>query len=173
MSRSMMPRSILLLLPVLIFLSACHGHSLRVATYGSPVTGESLKQVELARVLESPDAYSGRTIEIRGEVVEVCQRRGCWIRMAPTGSNNKQGVFVKFTCPIEGERLIPMTALGQPVRVEGTLIVETISEAERRHYASDAGATSEEIGNIVGSATQIRIASGAAHVEGIEVTPES
>jgi RecJ-like exonuclease len=158
---------------VLIFLSACHGHSLRVATYGSPVTGKSLKQVELARVLESPDEYSGRTIEIRGEVVEVCQRRGCWIRMAPTGSNDKQGVFVKFTCPIEGERLIPMTALGQPVRVEGTLIVETISEAERRHYASDAGATSEEIGNIVGSATQIRIASGAAHVEGIEVTPES
>ena len=172
MPRSM-PHTILWLLPVLIFLSACHGHSLRVATYGSPVTGESLKQVELARVLESPDAYSGRTIEIRGEVVEVCQRRGCWIRMAPTGSNNKQGVFVKFTCPIEGERLIPMTALGQPVRVEGTLIVETISEAERRHYASDAGATSEEIGNIVGSATQIRIASGAAHVEGIEVTPES
>ena len=166
-----MSRSILLLLPVLIFLSACHGHSLRVATYGSPVTGESLKQVELARVLESPDEYSGRTIEIRGEVVEVCQRRGCWIRMSPTGSNDKQGVFVKFTCPIEGERLIPMTALGQPVRVEGTLIVETISEAERRHYASDAGATSEEIGNIVGSATQIRIASGAAHVEGIEVTP--
>ena len=172
MPRSM-PHSILWLLPVLIFLSACHGNGLRVATYGSPVTGESLKQVELARVLESPDAYSGRTIEIRGEVVEVCQRRGCWIRMAPTGSNNKQGVFVKFTCPIEGERLIPMTALGQPVRVEGTLIVETISEAERRHYASDAGATSEEIGNIVGSATQIRIASGAAHVEGIEVTPES
>jgi len=172
MPRSM-PHTILWLLPVLIFLSACHGHSLRVATYGSPVTGESLKQVELARVLESPDEYSGRTIEIRGEVVEVCQRRGCWIRMAPTGSNDKQGVFVKFTCPIEGERLIPMTALGQPVRVEGTLIVETISEAERRHYASDAGATSEEIGNIVGSATQIRIASGAAHVEGIEVTPES
>jgi hypothetical protein len=168
-----MPHTILWLLPVLIFLSACHGHGLRVATYGSPVTGESLKQVELARVLESPDEYSGRTIEIRGEVVEVCQRRGCWIRMAPTGSNDKQGVFVKFTCPIEGERLIPMTALGQPVRVEGTLIVETISEAERRHYASDAGATSEEIGNIVGSATQIRIASGAAHVEGIEVTPES
>ncbi len=170
MPRSM-PHSILWLLPVLIFLSACHGNGLRVATYGSPVTGESLKQVELARVLESPDAYSGRTIEIRGEVVEVCQRRGCWIRMAPTGSNNKQGVFVKFTCPIEGERLIPMTALGQPVRVEGTLIVETISEAERRHYASDAGATSEEIGNIVGSATQVRIASGAAHVEGIEFTP--
>jgi hypothetical protein len=168
-----MPHTILWLLPVLILLSACHGHGLRVATYGSPVTGESLKQVELARVLESPDEYSGRTIEIRGEVVEVCQRRGCWIRMAPTGSNDKQGVFVKFTCPIEGERLIPMTALGQPVRVEGTLIVETISEAERRHYASDAGATSEEIGNIVGSATQIRIASGAAHVEGIEVTPES
>ena len=172
MPRSM-PHSILWLLPVLIFFSACHGHGLRVATYGSPVTGESLKQVELARVLESPDEYSGRTIEIRGEVVEVCQRRGCWIRMAPTGSNDKQGVIVKFTCPIEGERLIPMTALGQPVRVEGTLIVETISEAERRHYASDAGATSEEIGNIVGSATQIRIASGAAHVEGIEVTPES
>ena len=70
MPRSM-PHSILWLLPVLIFLSACHGNGLRVATYGSPVTGESLKQVELARVLESPDAYSGRTIEIRGEVVEV------------------------------------------------------------------------------------------------------
>ncbi|MEO2149573.1 MAG: DUF4920 domain-containing protein, partial [bacterium] len=76
-------------------------------------------------------------------------------------------------CPIDGERLIPMNAMGQPVRVEGTLVVETISEAERRHYASDAGKTDAEIGEIVGSATQVRIASGAAHVEGIEITPES
>jgi hypothetical protein len=66
-----------------------------------------------------------------------------------------------------------MNAMGQPVRVEGTLVVETISEAERRHYASDAGKTDAEIGEIVGSATQVRIASGAAHVEGIEITPES
>ena len=66
---------------------------------------------------------------------------------------------------------VSMAALGQPILVEGTLIVETISEAERRHYASDAGATSDEIDKIVGSTTQVRIASGAAHVEGIEVTP--
>ena len=93
--------------------------------------------------------------------------------MAPSGSGDKDGVLVKFTCPIDGERLIPMAAVGQPVMVEGTLIVETISEAERRHYASDAGKSDEEIKKIVGSTTQVRVASGAAHVEGIEPTPDS
>jgi len=171
------PRSIplllLLILPLVLSISACNAPSLRVATFGSPVIGESLELVELASVLAAPQQFSGRTIEIRGEVVDVCQKKGCWLRMAPTGSGEKDGVFVKFTCPIDGERLIPMNAMGQPVRVEGTLVVETISEAERRHYASDAGKTDAEIGNIVGTATQVRIASGAAHVEGIEVTPES
>jgi len=165
-------RTLLVLLPLLV-LSACSALAPRSTTFGTPVTDTTLEQVELARVLADPEQFTGRPIEIRGEVVEVCQRRGCWLRMAPTGSGDTDGVFVKFTCPIEGERLIPMAALGQLVLVEGTLIVETISEAERRHYASDAGATREQIGNIVGSATQVRIASGAAHVEGIEITPDS
>jgi hypothetical protein len=155
----------------LLILCSCQGLAPKMTSFGTPVVGESLQRVELARVLEDPQQFSGRPIEIRGEVVEVCQRRGCWLRMAPSGSGDTDGVFVKFICPIEGERLIPMAALGQRVLVEGTLIVETISEAERRHYASDAGATSDEIDKIVGSTTQVRIASGAAHVEGIEVTP--
>lgn len=167
-----MPRTLLVLLPLLV-LSACSALAPRSATFGTPVTDTTLEQVELARVLADPEQFTGRPIEIRGEVVDVCQRRGCWLRMAPTGSEDTDGVFVKFTCPIEGERLIPMAALGQPVMVEGTLIVETISEAQRRHYASDAGATSAEIEKIVGSTTQVRIASGAAHVEGLEVTPDS
>lgn len=162
--------SLLLIVPLLLSISACNSISARVETFGSPVIGESLEQVELASVLRTPEQFSGRTIEIRGEVVDVCQKKGCWLRMAPTGSGEKDGVFVKFTCPIDGERLIPMNAMGQPVRVEGTLVVETISEAERRHYASDAGKSAAEIDQIVGSATQVRIASGAAHVE---VTPES
>ena len=158
---------------IVLMLCSCQGVAPMMTSFGTPVVGESLQRVELARVLEDPQQFTGRPIEIRGEVVEVCQRRGCWLRMAPTGSGETDGVFVKFTCPIEGERLIPMAALGQPILVEGTLIVETISEAERRHYASDAGATSAEIDKIVGSTTQVRITSGAAHVEGIEVTPDS
>ena len=167
-----MARTLLVLLSLLV-LSAWSARAPRSTTFGIPVTGTTLEQVELARVLAAPEQFTGRPIEIRGEVVEVCQRRGCWLRMAPTGSEDTDGVFVKFTCPIDGERLIPMAAVGQPVMVEGTLIVETVSEAERRHYASDAGATSDEIEKIVGSTTQVRVASGAAHVEGIELTPDS
>ena len=145
----------------------------KMTTFGQPVISEKLQRVELATVLADPQQFTGRPIEISGEVIDVCQRKGCWLRMAPSGSGDKDGVFVKFTCPIDGERLIPMAAVGQPVMVEGTLIVETISEAERRHYASDAGKSDEEIKKIVGSTTQVRVASGAAHVEGIEPTPDS
>ncbi|MEC9477161.1 MAG: DUF4920 domain-containing protein [Planctomycetota bacterium] len=167
-----MSRTLLVLLPLMV-LSACCTLAPRSTTFGVPVTDKTLEQVELAQVLAAPEQFAGRPIEIRGEVVDVCQRKGCWLRMAPTDSGDKDGVFVKFTCPIDGERLIPMAAVGQPVMVEGTLIVETISEAERRHYASDAGKSDEEIQKIVGSSTQVRVASGAAHVEGIEPTPDS
>ncbi len=167
-----MSRPILALLPLLVMLTSCVVVP-RATTFGTPITDVNLEQVELARVLDDPEQFTGRSIEIRGEVVDVCLKKGCWLRMAPTGSDDKNGVFVKFTCPIDGERLIPMAAVGQPVMVEGTLIVETISEAERRHYASDAGKSDEEIKKIVGSSTQVRVASGAAHVEGIEPTPGS
>lgn len=163
----------LLVLTTLFLLCSCCTSAPKMTTFGQPVMDEKLQQVELATVLADPQQFEGRPIEIRGEVVDVCQRKGCWLRMAPSGSGDKDGVFVKFTCPIDGERLIPMTAVGQSVMVEGTLIVETISEAERRHYASDAGASDEEMRKIVGPTTQVRVASGAAHVEGIEITPDS
>jgi len=167
-----MMRTILLLL-LMLPLAGCVGPSVKYTTFGSPVSGTSLDAVELTRVLESPQQFTDRPIEIHGKVVDVCQKKGCWLTMAPSGEESGEAVFVKFTCPIEDVRLIPMAAVGQTVRVEGTLVVEKISEAERRHYASEGGASDEEIEKIVGGETQIRISSGAAHVEGLENTAGS
>ena len=93
-------------------------------------------------------------------MAEVCSAKGCWLAL---GGPQDEGLFVKFTCPIEG-RLIPMEAVGKPAVVEGTVTVVEMTEAEARHYAKDGGATETEIAKIVGPQKRITVASPSAKI---------
>lgn len=130
--------------------------------FGEPVVAD-VPAVDVADVLAAPAAYSGRDLALRGTVSEVCRERGCWMRITDE-SGSDPGVFVKFTCPIEG-RLIPEDAVGKPVIVHGQVVVEEMSEGEARHYARDAGRPQAEIDAIVGPQTTVRVMSPTARVK--------
>jgi hypothetical protein len=135
------------------------------AHYGAPMHIEDQQPIPLAKVVAHPDKYADEAVLVKGEVTSVCAKKGCWLRMTDAGMD--EDVFVKFTCPVEG-RLVPMEAVGHEVIVEGTLIIDEISEGEARHYKEDAGASEEEIAKIVGPQKQIRISSPSAKIKGIK-----
>ena len=132
-------------------------------TYGEegafdPSQGEP---VSLASVVADPAAYEGRTLNISGEVSEVCTAKGCWLKLADEGA--AEPVFVKFTCPVEG-RLIPTEAVGREAVVTGQVIVEEMSEADARHIAEESGKPAAEVEQIEGPQQVIRIMSPTAKV---------
>ncbi|MEM1211721.1 MAG: DUF4920 domain-containing protein [Planctomycetota bacterium] len=141
------------------------------STQGEPYVeyGDSIPDVEggvvsVERLLEEPERYIGQTIRAGGQVQKVCQKAGCWIEIG--GSGQSQGLFIKFTCPIEG-RLIPMAAVGKRAEVMGELRIIEISEARARHYAEDDGRSPEEIAAIIGPQQMVTMASPSARVFGL------
>jgi len=132
--------------------------------FGEPLV-DSRTHATVDEVLADPEQYVGEPIHLEGMVVDVCKPKGCWMRLASNPVDD--GIFVKFTCPVDG-RLIPMAAIGQRAAVSGQLILETVSEADARHLAEDAGQSPEEIAKIVGDQKRLRIQAPGARVWGIE-----
>ena len=86
---------------------------------------------------------SGDTVAVKfkSEVKEVCQSKGCWMRM----DLGEEEAMVKFK---DYGFFMPKDIAGQEVIVDGVAFVEEMSVDEQRHYAEDAGKTSEEIAAI-------------------------
>ncbi|MBK8914751.1 MAG: DUF4920 domain-containing protein [Phycisphaerales bacterium] len=144
----------------------CHEQSsLDQQHFGEKMTLADSKTVPIRTVLASPDKYKDKPIRVSAVVREVCLHKGCWIRMAD--GDKGDGLFVKFVCPIEG-RLIPTEAVGKPVIVEGTLVVEMVDEDEARHIAEEAGKSAEEIRKIVGPQKRMRMSAPAAVIMGLK-----
>ena len=81
----------------------------------------------------------GRTqVRLEGEITATCPKKGCWMNVASGGDT----VFVRFqdygffvpTEGVEGKRTI----------VEGEAFFDTLSVADRQHYAHYAGWSEED-----------------------------
>lgn len=146
-------------------LTGCASGEKKVAYFGEEMKHKDAKKVSVDKALSKPQDYEGKVIRVSGTVTEVCQSKGCWMRIAD--KKGKESLFVKFTCPVEGV-LIPPDAVGHKATVEGELIVKEISEGEARHHAEEAGKSVEEIKKIVGPQKIVTMKSPAAMVEGIQ-----
>ena len=133
----------------------------RTEAYGEPLQA-GIAAVPVANVMAEPAKYAGQTKRLQGVVTEVCQVKGCWLRLAGS-AEAEDGIFVKFTCPVDG-RLIPMEAVGQSATVEGEIALTELTVEEARHYAEDSGATAEEIAAITAPQIQVRAKSPGAVV---------
>lgn len=88
------------------------------------------------------------TITIVGKVKEVCSVKGCW--MIVTQGGKKARVTFK-----DYGFFMPRNLVGKRIVATGVLSVETVSEADARHYAEDAGKSKKEIAKIVGDQQEI------------------
>jgi hypothetical protein len=98
-------------------------------TFGKPIT--SKKVVSLTEVVKQPEKYKDGKILLEGKIKDVCQMKGCWLML----SQGNEAIRIKF----EGYSFfVPTDSRGKKARVEGKLMLETLSEETARHYASES-----------------------------------
>lgn len=77
-----------------------------------------------------------------GTVKEVCQAKGCWMKVDLEDGNE---VMVKFK---DYGFFVPKNIAGQEIVMNGKAFVSEVPVNELRHYAEDAGKSEEEIAAI-------------------------
>jgi predicted small secreted protein len=96
---------------------------------------------------------------VEGTIVDVCQKKGCWMRVADGGDE----LFVRFQ---DYGFFVPMNAAGHEVVMHGTSVAQVASVEELRHYAEDAGKSPEEIAAITEPETRVTFFADSVYIAG-------
>jgi len=112
--------------------------------FGADFTTDNLLSTEEMRLkYESMQAGDSIEVSFKTKVKEVCQKKGCWIKL-DLGDNSSEA-FVKFK---DYKFFVPKDAAEADAIVKGVAYKAETSVAELRHYAEDAGKSEEEVAAI-------------------------
>jgi hypothetical protein len=121
-----------------------------LASVGAPISdGEVLGGSEMAVAYAELNPGDTLMTRFEGEVLEVCQNKGCWMRVALP---EEQSVMVRFK---DYGFFVPKDIAGKTVLMEGKAFVSEVSEEERRHLAEDAGQPDSLLSKITGPQMQV------------------
>ncbi|MDQ3071938.1 MAG: DUF4920 domain-containing protein [Bacteroidota bacterium] len=109
-------------------------------TYGKKVTAAgAISGKDLKEQMGKSTEYEAK---VKGEIVKVCQKEGCWLRLDMGDGTNMQ-------VNMKGHSFfVPKDLAGEVAIVEGRAYTDTISVDKLRHYAEDEGKSAEEIASI-------------------------
>ncbi len=99
---------------------------------------------------------------ISGSITEVCQAKGCWMKVA---LSDGEEVFVRFK---DYGFFVPTNSAGNSVIMNGKAFLEEMSVEDQQHYAKDKGASQEEINAITSPKRTYRF-----EAEGVVIQPKS
>ena len=81
--------------------------------------------------------------KLEGQILSTCPMKGCWMKM----SVEQDTILVRFK---DYGFFVPKSgAEGKSAIINGKLSVDTLSVAQLRHYAEDAGKSKEEVLKII------------------------
>lgn len=109
------------------------------------VFGENIEKNKVMSKKELISLYDNDSkfnAKFEATVVDVCQMKGCWMRL-DLGDNKK--VMVSFK---DYGFFVPKDISGKNVIVSGEAFKKTISIDELKHYASDRGESKDKIASI-------------------------
>ena len=112
-------------------------------TYGQSfdIAGINNYKVEKESLLNNPQDDT----KLEGQILSTCPMKGCWMKM----SVERDTILVRFK---DYGFFVPKSgAEGKSAIVNGKLSVDTLSVAQLRHYAEDAGKSKYEVSKIVKS----------------------
>jgi len=128
--------------------------------------GKSINLKETTRISEiekNPKSFIGKKVLVRGIVVEVCAKRGCWLDIASDTPFEK--IQIKVT---DGVIVFPMSARGHNALVEGVVEELQLSKKDaidyHRHKAEEKGLKFDD-SSITGPENIYRIRAIGAVVE--------
>lgn len=99
------------------------------AQYGGQVDRQQLTAI--SSIVANPERYLATPVTVQGEIISVCQEKGCWMQLA---SDVKQQQFkIKVR---DGEMVFPLSAKGKQAIATGRLVrIELDLESTREHLA--------------------------------------
>ncbi|SEN41178.1 protein of unknown function [Flavobacterium sp. CF108] len=128
------------------------GNALIGDFYGADVSNVSIDQAVSVESLENKlkNTQKAEGITVKGEVTNVCKKRGCWITLK---TENGASFFVKMK---DYAFFVPTALKGKKVVLEGNAERKVTSVDELKHYAKDAKKTKAEIDAITAPKEEIR-----------------
>ncbi len=81
-------------------------------------------------------------IKFSGQIIDVCQAKGCWMRLQ---LKNGSTTMVRFK---DYGFFMPKDSAGKTAIVNGLAFVEEMTVADQKHYAKDGGKSDAEIAKI-------------------------
>ena len=111
-------------------------------TYGETPT--LTKPTTLDRAIEKFPNIADQTILVKGKVIKICQKKGCWMTLQ-SGGKVLRITFKDYSF------FVPPNIQNRSALVQGKLIKKSTSQAQRRHFLEDAGASAGEIAKVIGS----------------------
>lgn len=112
---------------------------------------------ELLAMLNDRDSVQ---VKVEGDIMDVCQKKGCWLEMK---LNDEQNMTVKFK---DYEFFVPMNSAGKKAVIEGIAKVEVQDVNWLKHKASDAGKSQEEIDQITEPVTSVTFMATGVIIKG-------
>lgn len=152
-----MKKSLFFILTFLLFISlhAQRNTASNAQMFGAGITKSEVHDLdELWPMMEEQDTVD---IAITGKVVDVCQKKGCWMHVYQPDMDDKQ-LMVQFK---DYAFFMPLDIADRQVVIEGIAYRNITPVDELRHYAEDAGKSKEEIEAITEPKEEIKfMASG-------------
>ena len=119
---------------------------------GKPLTVK--EPMPLATLLAQPNDYVGKTVQVKGKIVEVCQMAGCWLDLT-NDAGQKVRIKVK-----DGEIEFPKDGAGKMAVAEGkftkTELTKEQAIARAKEEAEEKGAKFDPA-SVTGPATVYQI----------------
>ncbi|TGD57890.1 DUF4920 domain-containing protein [Flavobacterium humi] len=113
------------------------------ALFGDKFTASKvLTNAEMLKKYKSLKKGDTIKVQFKSSIKEVCKKKGCWMSMDLTDSNES---FVRFK---DYGFFVPLNADNEEAIVNGVAYIDVVSIEELRHYAKDAGKSQEEINKI-------------------------
>lgn len=110
--------------------------------------GRSMDVAQFSQAIKATEKL--KDIRVAGTIEQVCQSAGCWVRLK---NPNGESIFVKF----KDHFTIPKDLAGANVVVYGNASKKTVSVADQKHFAEDAGKSADEIAKITKPKDEVRI----------------
>jgi hypothetical protein len=132
---------------VALFLSVSIVNAQKTESFGEKIKLDGA--IEGASFLKQIDGKDSLLIKISAPIVNVCQKKGCWMNVDL--GEGKQ-MMVRFK---DYGFFVPKDADGKIAVMDGVAFREVLSVDMLRHYAEDAGKSKEEIEKITEPETRL------------------
>jgi len=117
----------LLIIPIALLFSGYLFAQTDDGKFGGEITLE--EKTNISDILNSPENYLEQKVLVEGEVLDVCQKMGCWMEI----ESEVEGQHIKVKVE-DGVIVFPVEAKGQTALVEGTVYKIELTQEKAVEY---------------------------------------